>query len=277
MSLSINTDIVPGSSRPFLLLKKIAEKGYEFIEWNQEWNTDYFYTKSEIEEIKNRIKEYNIKLNSLHASIGVEKQWFSENDYQRKGGVELVKNRIEMTAELGGDVIILHPFKTLDPELYNIHFKQGLRSLKDLKEVCKNTGVKIALENLTLLETFTTIEKYFDYLENDFMGFCWDTGHSNNIVTEALDYVEKFAGERLIALHLNDNEGDGRDLHKIPFYGTVDWDKTAKIIAASSYSQNKPLTLELNEHKKEMGLDKLLETAMDKGLTINEMVKKYRK
>ncbi len=277
MSLSINTDIVQASSPPFALLKKIAEKGYKFIEWNQHWNTDYFYDKSEIEEIKNRIKEYNIALNSLHASIGVEKQWFSENDYQRKEGVELVKNRIEMTAELGGDVIILHPFKTLDPELYNIHFKQGLRSLKDLKDVCKNTGIKIALENLTLLETFTTIEKYFDNLENDFLGFCWDTGHSNNIVTEALDYVEKFAGERLIALHLNDNEGDGRDLHEIPFYGTVDWEKTAKIIAESNYSTEKPLTLEIKEYKEEMSLDILLETAREKGLLFNEIVNKYRK
>ena len=277
MSLCINTDILTARGFSFPLIKKMAEKGFDFIEWNQEWNSDYFYTKLEIEEIKKRIKEYNIKLNSLHASIGVEKQWFSENDYKRKAGVELVKNRMEMTAELGGDIIILHPFKTPDPELYNIHFKQGLKSLKDLKEVCKNTGIKIALENLTLLETFTTIEKYFDCLENDFLGFCWDTGHSNNIVPEALDYVEKFAGERLIALHLNDNEGDGKDLHKIPFYGTVDWEKTARIIAESSYSVEKPLTLELKEYKEEMSLDILLETAREKGLLFNNMVNKYRK
>lgn len=277
MSLSINTDIIPGSVPPFRLIKKIAEKGFEFIEWNQHWNTDYLYNRSEIDEIKIRFKEYNIKLNSLHASIGVEKQWFSENDYHRKGGVELVKNRIEMTAELGGDIIILHPFKTIDSELYNIHFKQGLKSLKDLKDVCKNTGVKIALENLTLLETFTTIEKYFDNLENDFLGFCWDTGHSNNIVPEALDCVEKFAGERLIALHLNDNEGDGRDLHKIPFYGTVDWERTARIIAESTYSKEKPLTLEIKENKEEMSLDILLETAREKGLLFEDMVKKYKK
>jgi sugar phosphate isomerase/epimerase len=148
MSLSINTDIVPGSGPPFPLINKIAEKGFEFIEWNRHWYTDYLYSNSEIEEIKNRIKEYNIKLNSLHASIGIEKQWFSENDYQRKEGAKLVKNRIEMTAELGGDVIILHPFKTLDPELYNIHFKQGLKSLKDLKEVVKIQELKTLSKTL---------------------------------------------------------------------------------------------------------------------------------
>jgi len=277
MSLSINTDIVSSSNPSFALLKKMAEKGFEFIEWNQHWNTDYLYNRYEIDEIKNRIKEYNIKLNSLHASIGVEKQWFSENEYQRKGGVELVKNRVEMTAELGGDVIILHPFKTLDPELYNIHFKQGLKSLKDLKDVCKNTGVKIALENLTLLDTFTTIEKYFDNLDNNFLGFCWDTGHSNNIASEALDYVEKFAGERLIALHINDNKGDGRDLHKIPFFGTVNWERTARIIAESTYSKEKPFTLEIKEYMDEMSLDLLLDTAREKGLLFKDMVNNYRK
>ena len=276
MCLSINTDIFSSQGNPFPILKQIAEKGFKSIQWIHHWNTDFFYNKSEIKEIKSRLNEYGLILNDLHATIGVEKRWFSETEYQRKAGVELVKNRIEMTVELGGDVIVLHPFITPDPKLYDIHFKQGNKSLNELKEFCLNTGVKIALENLTFMQTFTTIEKYFDNFKDDFLGFCWDTGHSNNLGPEAIDYAEKFTSERLIALHINDNMGDGRDLHGIPFSGTADWEKITKIISKSSYSEKKPLTFEVH-HGEEKTLDEFIITAKEKGLIINEMVENHRK
>ena len=276
MCLSINTDIFYSRGNPFSILKQIAEKGFKYIHWVHHWNTDFYYNKSEIKEIKNRLDEYGLILNDLHATIGVEKRWFSETEYQRKAGVELVKNRIEMTAELGGDVIVLHPFNTPDPDLYDIHYKQGKKSLNELKELCLNTGVKIALENLTFVQTFTTIEKYFDNFKDDFLGFCWDTGHTNNLGTEAIDYAEKFTSERLIALHINDNMGDGRDLHGIPFSGTADWEKITKIISKSSYPEKKPLTFEVH-HREEKTLDEFIITVKGKGLIINEMVKKHRK
>ncbi len=276
MCLSINTDIFSSRGNPFPILKQIAEKGFKYIHWVHHWNTDFYYNKSEIMEIKSRLNEYGLVLNDLHASEGVEMHWYSENEDQRKSGVELVKNRIEMTAALGGDVIVLHPFKTPDQVLYDIHFKQGKKTLNELKEVCLATGVKIALENLTYMQTLTTIEKYFDIFNNDFLGFCWDTGHTNNLEPEAIDYAEEFASERLIALHINDNMGDGRDLHGIPFSGTVDWEKITKIISKSSYSEKKPLTFEVH-HKEEKTLDKFIITAKEKGLIINEMVKNHRK
>jgi sugar phosphate isomerase/epimerase len=44
----------------------------------------------------------------LHGSIGPEKNWASQREYERLAGVELVQNRIEMTAQLGGKVIVMH-------------------------------------------------------------------------------------------------------------------------------------------------------------------------
>ena len=48
---------------------------------------------------------------------------------------------------------------------------------------------------------------------------------------------------RLQALHLNDNDGSG-DQHQPPFYGTVDWDRLAKLVASSSY-KGRPVSFEL--------------------------------
>ena len=101
MCLSINTDIFSSRGNPFSILKQIAEKGFKYIHWVHHWNTDFYYNKSEIKEIKNRLDEYGLVLNDLHATIGVKKRWFSETEYQRKAGVGLVKNRIEKFGKMG--------------------------------------------------------------------------------------------------------------------------------------------------------------------------------
>ena len=75
----------------------------------------------------------------------------------------------------------------------------------------------------------------------DQVGICYDPGHGN-IVGDGLDFLDEVK-DRLLVLHLNDNDGTG-DQHKPLFAATVDWERAARIIAASSY--NKPLGLELS-------------------------------
>ena len=40
---------------------------------------------------------------------------------------------------------------------------------------------------------------------------------------------------RICAVHLHDNDGTG-DQHLAPFYGTVDWERTAKLLDSSAYT-----------------------------------------
>ena len=84
--------------------------------------------------------EYSLKLLDLHASVGPEKNWFSANEWERQAGVELVKNRLEMTARLGGDAVVMHYPKEPDNEPVR-------RSLDELEGFARQTGVRIALEN----------------------------------------------------------------------------------------------------------------------------------
>ena len=62
------------------------------------------------------------------------------------------------------------------------------------------------------------------------------------MVGDGLDFLDEVK-DRLLVLHLNDNDGTA-DQHKLLFSATVDWERTAVIIAASSY--NKPLSMELS-------------------------------
>lgn len=277
MSLSVSTDCL-GDLCFEETLKIIKTIGFEYIHWTNHYGSDFIYSSYEIEEIKRQMKKLKLKLLDLHASRGKEKSWFSLNEYQRKSGIELIINRIKMAAELGGDIIVLHPFyySIIGGEKFKDRYiEQSIKSLKELASVCDTTGVKIALE-VWNAETLSIIETLFTVFSKDYIGFCWDTGHTNLLPPEAFDYAVKLSKERLLSMHLNDNDGDG-DQHKIPFDGTVNWDVVAKTVAESPYSASRPLTFELSKTFYEnMTHEEFLTKAYKNGSKILEKVNFYR-
>lgn len=221
MNLSITTDYANDTGDPSPYLRDIAETGFTHVHWCHHWNTDFLYTEPEIDQIGKWLSEYNLKLLDLHGSVGPEKNWFSEKEYERLAGVELVKNRLEMTARLGGDAVVMHiPSGPISDSLK--------RSLDTLQPVSKSLGVKIALEN----GCFVAINSAFSQYDSSFVGLCYDCGHGNHD-PEGLDKMDAIK-DRLIAIHLHDNDGT-RDLHKLLFTGTVNWQRLAEIIAKSAY------------------------------------------
>jgi sugar phosphate isomerase/epimerase len=189
------------------------------------------YPDDEIEQIRQWFKEFGLRLLNLHASTGKDKYWVSQNEYQRMAGIELVKNRLQMTARLGGDVLIIHIPSTEPPESRAMWLVQIRKSLDQLEPYARHHSVRIALENMEgddweMLETL--ISKY----DPGFIGLCFDSGHAN-LSGHTFDHLEKLK-DRLIAIHLHDNDGL-TDQHQIPFSGTVDWEKLSSIIARSSY------------------------------------------
>jgi sugar phosphate isomerase/epimerase len=74
----------------------------------------------------------------------------------------------------------------------------------------------IALENLRKPEY---LDFLFDNIKSDKLKFCYDSGH-NNCFTPEIDCLGKY-GDKLIALHLHDNDGTC-DQHLLPFNGTME-------------------------------------------------------
>ena len=113
--------------------------------------------------------------------------------------------------------------------------------------------MKLAFEN-------TEGEEYLQAILETFggspaVGFCIDTGHRHCYNRDA-DLITKY-GDLLVATHINDNLGikdkGGHifwhdDLHLLPFDGTVDWEETARKLAAVRYTGT--LTFELNTKSK---------------------------
>ena len=249
MKLSLTSDFAGSTGDPAPSLKALAEAGFTNVMWCHHWCDDFLYGRYEIDNLKSLFREYGIALSDIHGSQGVEKCWHSPVEYCRKAGVELVANRIEMLCEMEGDgTIMMHvPFFNAGSEdeaankVVREHFDALCRSLDELMPLLEEAGTAISAENMWL-DSWKLMEELLARYPADRLGICYDSGHGNANGNKQLDALERNKG-RLIALHLDDNDGTG-DQHQPPYYATVDWDRLAGIIATSFY--NRPLSFELS-------------------------------
>ena len=230
VDLCITTDYARDTGDPSPYLERVAAAGFSHIHWCHQWNTDFIYSNPEIVQIGIWLKTFGLRLLDLHGSTGPEKNWASPKDYERLAGVELVRNRIEMTARLGGAVVVMHiPAGAVGTPLK--------RSLDELEPWARRLGIRLALEN----GDFPAIRSLFEAYGPDYVGLCYDAGHGN-LTPAGLDQLACLKN-RLHAVHLHDNDGSG-DQHNLPFSGTIDWARLCRILAESAYTN--PVSLEVS-------------------------------
>lgn len=247
MDIAINTDFLGGTRSPEARLKAIAEAGFTHLHWCHQWNTDFFYSTSELKQYARWFQDFGLQLLDIHGSAGQEKGWYSTVEYEREAGVELVINRIIMLHELGGTgSLMMHIPAFADREGFERgavmpRFDALKRSLDELIPVLEKYSVRIAVEN-GFSDTFETIGMLMRDYPEKYLGITYDSGHGNIAEGKGMDRLEPYKN-RLQALHLNDNDSSG-DQHQPPFFGTVDWERVVRLIAESSY-KGRPLSFEL--------------------------------
>ena len=239
MKIALNTDYYAGTGSPELPLRYLAEAGFTHVHWCHQWCTDFLYGKAELDAIGGWMRELGLTLLDIHGSAGNEKCWFSPVEYQRRAGVELVRNRLEMFTELGGTgALMMHvPFlrsgqDETEQKLMRLRFDALRRSLDELLPEMKHRNIPIAVENMWA-DNWEMLNALLDAYPPELVGITYDSGHGNSDALKQLELLNA-RRDRLMALHLHDNDGQG-DLHQPPFYGTVDWDRLAEILADSSY------------------------------------------
>lgn len=272
------------------LLKKISEAGFTHIHWCHEWDGDYIYSRYEMEQIREWMDLYHLGAKSLHATKGSAKDvfgntWHSRKDYtsdweyNRKAGVELIKNRIDLAECLGASDIVLHlyvPYIAIEEGRVNkeAFYGQVKKSMDELQPYCLEKGMRICMETLFDMPEECMLEQMDWFQENypkEFIGFCLDSGHVNMVWHEKMPEIIHRYGERIYAVHLHDNDGE-HDNHSVPGEGTINWEETMAALAESAYEL--PLTLEVvgyGENEEEF-----LKKAYQKGAWIDGLYKEAR-
>ncbi len=170
---------------------------------------------------------------------------------------EVENARLDLLASqaLGAPVCIVHNVTSInhgpnpDPEkMRELAFQQYMRILPYAAEY----KVKLATETFGDAVKFNSVDFFGDINEflmhydrvkaaspySEWFTACMDTGHTNKASrfgNPKVGDVIRLLGDRITALHLNDND-TLTDQHKIPLTGTIDWKDTMQALREIGYA-----------------------------------------
>jgi sugar phosphate isomerase/epimerase len=200
-------------------------------------NLDLF-TPENIAELRNIAEVVNMEF-CVHAPF-FELNIAALNQGIRKESVNYVNKSIELCADLGGSVVIVHsgeytyrigPDASRDnnPNM-NRQWNNNIESLKKINEHAVNQGVIVCLENLGFEKEVA--KSFEDLIETqNAMGkslqFTLDLGHArlNANIQEGIDTL----GDSIRHIHLTDNFGE-KDDHLPPGEGDSDYSGVAEYL-----------------------------------------------
>lgn len=160
---------------------------------------------------------------------------------------------IECTAEVGGEICVIHPHAFANP-------KQNAEFYNKLLPFAKEHGVKIATENMwdwdrvknqacfAACATAKDFNDVLDEVNDEYLVACLDIGHAEMRGNDTSAYqMIKALDKRLKALHIHDNDCH-HDSHQIPFSMNIDFKAVATALKEINYSGY--LTLEADAYIK---------------------------
>ena len=197
-------------------VKLISESGFDCVITSQDERFEK--QNGDINFQVNLFKENGLNLSSLHNQYITSElpNFWLENEIGEKLEKNLIKD-LETAKQYGFKCVVVHMIGT-----YN---KVGEERLKRVLKKCEELNVPIAIENIDHQHPFIDI---FENFSSPYLKFCYDSGH-NNCFDKEFNYLEKY-GDKLICLHLHDNDGTA-DQHTLARFGTIDWETLAKRLA----------------------------------------------
>ena len=171
------------------------------------------------------LNQHGVWARTIHPHLGVDLA--SPDDDVRARDIDTVVSCFEPFAELGGFASILHPSRgDVRAGETQTRIDAFRRSLDTLTARAEQLGIRLACENLQHkgeprpLCRMEDLRRVVDeYPET--VGICLDTGHANNNGLDPADEA-RIAGDRLIALHLQDTDAL-EDRHWPPGLGNINW------------------------------------------------------
>jgi len=116
------------------------------------------------------------------------------------------------------------------------NFEAFRGSLNELMQVAADRSISLSVENFPP-PCFTALEDDLLHLLEDFpvrlVGACIDTGHAH-LGGRGVQLAHALAS-RASAIHLHDNNAQGRDEHLIPGMGTIHWQDVVRALETGGF------------------------------------------
>jgi len=240
------------------LLGQIADAGFTGVEiFCSRGHFDYT-SKTEARDVGAMLDSLGLTLTSLHAPTSRDLSATREGGQplsicevervRRIEAMDELKRAIDVAEDLPFTRMIFHmggTRETADPRKRDAAFS----SLEHLILHARHVGVTICVENTTSeMGDPAYLRSFYDETRLTGLRFNFDIGHAHLADGPEEERVEKgFAPLRhlVVGAHIHDNHGE-KDEHLPPYDGTIDWEKSIKILKTAPIS-DLPLLLELKE------------------------------
>jgi sugar phosphate isomerase/epimerase len=187
--------------------------------------------KTTLADLRAAMSDTGVRLFTVHGLFNAEYNLGEPDAGRRATALEAHRVTLEAAAELGADNVVFHMGGPQKNET-----RDGCRqSLDVLLPVAEAAGIRLALENLPpgfLGGQVEDVATLLAELRHPQLGFCLDTGHAN--MTAGCDAWMDACGDRLICLHLHDNDGQ-TDSHQPPGHGTIVWETLIPRLRSCGY------------------------------------------
>ena len=261
MKISNHTDRLEAKFGTLASVRMNCEAGFEAVDYSMYNATSAVFApggSSITLEMKRVASSYGVGFNQTHAPFSRFKLGRENEDDNRRIFYSIMR-AMEVTAELEAPIVIVHP-SVICPHLpANERFDMNMEFYGKLVPRAKNLGIKIAIENMwgrhkdepsriikDVCSDAAELIRYVDALPSDVVCACLDVGHSG-LVGESADEMALSLGDRLLSLHIHDNDFYHDD-HTLPYLGKMNFASLIKALRRINYKGD--ITLEANEYLK---------------------------
>ena len=261
MKLSINNSAVYGARingklefLPELGITQCAQAGFGQMEYN--FLTGPAGAKTiDMEDWRERVTRLRQILDENHMLVPyTHDYWYLISQAKDADDIAhkdmLIRRSVEASAILGSRLMVVHTQSVYDEQGYNPEKTRQYnhKFFGEMGELAAKYGINLAVENLFPIAGAIDFSSYAEELAelmtelNDPMfGICWDFGHANMAKLEheqALETVSPW----LRHIHADDNKA-ASDVHTVPGYGTVPWDKVMPKLKKIGYQGDLSLSV----------------------------------
>lgn len=142
-------------------------------------------------------------------------------------GLKRLKQSMSYANALNVELWVLHPGQKtgISPFYPEQDWRQQTQSIRQLHEVAKDFGLRIAIENVpqkygAIMKTPEDFQRLYKETGLTDIGIVLDIGHAN-LTNQIQPFLQQFP-DRIKHLHLSDNMGE-TDEHLGIGYGKIDW------------------------------------------------------
>ncbi len=227
--------------------QKIKEHGFSCVDFNM-MGTDYFPYCDSLHETEKRLtaekelaKASDIEIYQVHGPW----HWPPNDSTEELRNVKLehVKRSLWATSVLECKNWVLHPIMPCGisergTEEAEITMDVNLEFMRKVTEIAKGYDITVCFENMPMrnlsISTPYEILEFAKLINDDNFKICLDTGHVVTFPDISVAQCVRDLGDYIHAFHIHDSFPD-RDLHLLPYCGTIDWQDFSKALKDIDY------------------------------------------